>query len=429
MGIKGRLIKPEELMEFYTLDRQLAAVDVMGEIFRSNRVGLGERAALYKAFRGIRKDPFEFVADLGSEQFYQLLLRESRSVKRDIRGVASKFVAPEYELGLTTDGLVRTRYTSNPCILLEAATRNLCINISATERKRILEARRNIAMSLVYVDIELADPEDCVTNDLALMAALVEERLIERGAGSELYVVVELDPVKKYRVKTGVKPKLFEDHNEAMDYAGFMEHEGKIVCLRGPWFCEVVIVSGKRFFRWSDDRDKEKLPTVAKLQRKKGPREALKDARGWKDVLVAVEEKKGKLRVATRKDARRYRKICRERLWTSPLELEVDISKPDSMRHGAYWDVKNVGRFMRRQGNDTVAGRVEQLITCVGDHISTMTSIDFDNHHMRRGKQLYKYMFPFLWGHIGIDWKGDTDVWKDHVRWWRMRVDHFSPLG
>lgn len=401
--------------------------------------GYEKREALYMAYRdALPKKYLSKVLSLGAEVFYKDLEVCIREIADWLNGT----IATIGQSGeLEQPNLVANE--SDPASLFEIA----CVE-EGYEWRMMTDARRNFAAALQLLKIKTIDPETKVYADLRRIDSLSYERLFAPKEDDTVVVIAELDPSDCSRAiegserifrgseqPTGVDSR-FNSLNvlrrvltrgirqypqkvhetfakiEADAYEKEMREQGKLV-LRRPFYCRWTrSFDGKRYMVYAIDRRKTALSALLKLERGRG----MTDRRGWKYVVIAVEEH-GSFRVASFKDAKEFNLLTRQVLWKEELvcvQEEVDrapsfpvgvlnlrktAQNPNRSKH--YVDVKTRGWFARdEQDGRKFFGGAEQIVMALNQYLRAEYSTGEENHKRYREKQLIKSLVPIWWWYL-----------------------------
>lgn len=297
------------------------------------------------------------------------------------------------------------------------------------EYRKYWGCRLRLAIALQYLNIGLIDPDEWSSEDLLNVDELSNERVFLRGADRTIWILARLDARKKHRVCG--EPRMFLNQRPFNTARRKAENGGNAFHW-DRFLCRVAQVNGKRFYIWVDSRWKEKRSTLLKVERGR----ALTDRRGWKYVVVAVEER-GHLRVGTLADATEFARYTMERLWVGELVLGTDEGGLNPSSNEDYHDVKVVGRIIARYGTSWVSAQCEQLVLGLKGHLNTFTSDDSLNHDIYRGQQIVEFICPkwLPFATFRIGWpkfpkKGknvtngtpEKRTMERLLRWWRSRA-------
>jgi hypothetical protein len=333
----------------------------------------------------------------------------------------------------------------DPCELLEEVAH---ANRSATPDSMIAGVRGShasfrLAVAVNMLLIELADPALARGKGLNAIQRLRRERLFAGEEERLVYLAARV--VKKTKaivghaevvgctdaiplVAVGTSRELaFEALRN--DDRGERGSETKVF----EFVCRVVVDGSRRYFVATRFRPKDMFSTLVKTGRKLISldiltrlalvRELMKDNRGWRETLVAVEEN-GKMRVATRADLDRYRDVVFDRLWNDPLVAhEVEDDKDNNghaHRASGYYDTKILGHIVTVDEELEFHGPCEQLFLTAFDHLQcNVLSRDDENHERRKARQVLEWLVDALPADRSFVW---SEEMLAHLNAWTGKV-------
>jgi hypothetical protein len=212
-----------------------------------------------------------------------------------------------------------------------------------------------------------------------------------------------------------VDVRFFDDEEMAKRLMGPVpEH---ILPYGEAFMCRVAEVGQSTYIVYADPRRKRMFATVLKLERGR----SLSDRRGWKYVVVGVEQR-GKLRVATREDAETFLSHTQNVLWKHPLVPHKDSTAPNPHRDATYWDCKIIGTYHKKHQGRIIAGPAEQLVTTVQDDLNASYARSRVNHELYRAEQIDDYLCELWFPHSGIRYQEHANFRSPHYG-----VDWSSP--
>lgn len=386
---------PEEAFRFIPFSKQKEVIEAMGEFSRLYGSEFPRPEVFCAALSETHEWLAPFFADWPAEQLYRTFRQEFvKNAGGDTKGLIEKYL---WMFDTELSRHLTERVALDPVRLLQEATKDPETDDRRSIRyRRYFDCRRRMAIALQYFAIELIDSDGWSSDDLLRVEDLSWERLFDPVDDRPLWIGAVPDVITG-RVKDTVV--LFLESRKMNKWKSVRKR-----CYSAKFNCRLVHDGEKTYYIWVDGRWKESRPTLLKLERGRG----LTDRRGWKYVVVAVEER-GVIRAAKHQDAIAFNDLCRERLWKDPLAGNPKLVRnPNS--HTAYRDEKIVGRidsirtvlgYQRR-----VSAQAEQLTLSVDNHVDTITSLDGVNHIIYRGTEIVRTLCP-LWlpfSVYGIDW-------------------------
>ncbi len=310
----------------------------------------------------------------------------------------------------------------DPCDLLEEVAK---ANRSRASDLMIAGVRGShasfrLALAVNMLLIELADPALARGRGLNAIQRLRRERLFHTEEERVVYLAARV--TRRTRAIAGHKEVIGCSDAIPLVAVG-LSRELAIAQLEGDdrgdrgvetktfeFVCRVVVDGPRRYLVATRFRPKDMFSTLVKNGRKvidpyivtsgRLILELMKDNRGWRETVVAVEEN-GKLRVATRVDLDEYRNIVFDRLWRDPLvphDFEGDEdNKGHAHRSAGYYDTKILGHIVTLDDELEFHGPCEQLFLTAFDHLHcNVLSRDDENHERRKARQVLEWLVDAL---------------------------------
>ncbi|PJA45053.1 hypothetical protein CO174_05205 [Candidatus Uhrbacteria bacterium CG_4_9_14_3_um_filter_50_9] len=400
--------RPEDALIFHKLPHQFRIVIEMGRIYDDLIcLGIEPKVALYTAYVRTHQSNKGPATTVGDDKFYDHMsgyLRSARGIVRQLiqenHQPFSRSLAPHNRVSVCLD----------PIQMLTMATQNPGTHADRLSYRLQFEARRQFGIALQLFAIEAVDSDLRVSQDLFEIDKLAQERLFSKETSREVGLVAWQDQQNQYRM---ADVQIFDrrTREEAVRRARELKraHEPFI---EDQLTCRVARDNGRAYVVYAIDRGKELLPTLLKLERGR----QLTDRRGWKYVVIGVDEGDG-LRVATRKDAQDFLDFSARILWKLPLLNQEDEGSPNPNRDRTYWDLKLTGHFLRECQDDgrIILGPAEQLVTTIGDHLDADHAHADVNHRLYRASQIDEYINPIWFPHTYEAFKGIVRMRRLHL--------------
>lgn len=417
---------PDQALIFHSLPEEFQLIHEMGRLLHDLCTkGYPEREALYFAYVQTHRNPHGIATANGAFEFYRRMTEYLRTAMEMVEGAIERYFRPFAERLPSHNSVANCL---DPIQMLKMATADPVAHASSLERRRHFEAQRQLGIALQLFAIESVDEESTVAEDLSAIDRLTWERLFTPGVSVDLWMLAELDPENGNRHK---HLELFRAHKLA-------KRASKPRRAKGTLFreellpCRVASAGDLRYLVYAVNRRKRLLSTLLKLERGR----PTGDRRGWKYVVVGVQNGSSTISLAERDDAEAFHAHTRTVLWQKPLLPGEDPKHTNPNRHPTYWDRKIVGRFLRPDNGRIVAGAAEQLTTTIADHFDTLFATDDLNHTLYRARQAYETLGPLWFPHerelyknivgmrlpgFGVDW--NSPHFKDQLeRWWKSQL-------
>lgn len=393
--------QPDEALLFRPLPVELRAIKEMERQFeRLTQQGYREQEALYFAYVATHTNRYGVATSAGATEFYRRMKEYLRIAMNIVEDVIKDYLHPFAESLQAHNSVANCL---DPVRMFKMATSFPGAKADYLQRRLYFESQRQLGIGFQLFAVESADEEATVADDLASVDALTFERLFTHGQSIGLWIVAQLDPQEALQCK---HIDIFTSKEEMKRFVDQLDLPQYLLKIYEKLPCRVAIAGDRRYIVLAINRRKRLDSTLLKLERdgKVG------DRRGWKYVVVAVQNISDKMHLATREDAEAFQLHTREVLWQEPLVPGEPVNKLNPFRHPGYWDVKLTGRFLRHNQHNgrLIAGPVEQLITTLADHINTEVSTSSLNHEQYRAWQVISILGP-LWfpstRGFGINWK------------------------
>ncbi len=413
---------PQAMLVFRSLRDRDETLSEFWALYQQNLAHSGKKASLYRTFCKIYQNPVnQFATDLGAKTWYKLLVQMLVAVQTDVDHYHKVFVPSKYRNLLDNHRAVQN------CLLPERLLKFACKTpleelTDPIQRIRVLDAGRNFLLAMQYMCVQIADPALRISKDLMAIDVLTETTgLFEREGGIYAYVVAVLSGESESEMRqVRGEPEILL--NKADYLVRVQEHASAETPIHSEQIpCRTTVMpDGRRFLVYTDGRRKPWRSAVRKLETSG----KFKDLRGWRDVVVAVEtERSSGVFVAARKsDALSYRKVARERLWSTPrlavVRAEVGDEQVNDDRSAFYWDVQIDGVILSKKKGIVIAGACEHQIQDLASWLNVKLARDNLNHHIRRGNQLFKKIFPLYWPERGVNWE-DPVVYAEFMTFWK----------
>ncbi|MDP2631771.1 MAG: hypothetical protein Q8P30_03335 [Candidatus Uhrbacteria bacterium] len=405
--------RPEQLLCFRPLTEQIRVVRQMHTPFTGlNKVVDRPEEALFFAFCEYHTNQYGFATSIGADKFMGRMEGCIKSAQAGVEMIAYEYLRP-FSLQLAAHNLIAN--CLDPLRLFKIASLPYPKDKDSIDYRCVFEARRNFAIALQLLLIELADPDRLVADDLARIDDLSRERLFSAGKSIELFALGRRD--NNGRVTK--PPALYQSKRKARQAYAALTRDG-VECVLDSFLCRIVEVVGVTYAIYAINRWKRPISTLLKLEANRN----FYDRRGWKYVVVGVGSGKcGRFRAGLREDARKFHNITHSSLWRDQIcmDMETIASASSPFTHIAYWDLKTLGRFVRGDDDSRVSARIEQIVTSLPDHMSVIYSREFDNHHLYKCKQVFEILAPRWFPHHGVNWQSKS-VRDQLERWWKNQL-------
>lgn len=410
-------------LNFRSLPVEFKLIHEMGRVFqRLIATGYTEQEALYFAYVETHRNPHGIATACGAQEFYRRMVEYLRTAMDMVEYVIAMYLRP-YAERLPAHNSVAN--CLDPIVMLKMATSDPGSNAASLEKRRHFEAQRQLGIAMQLFAIESADEEARVAHDLSEIDRLTWERLFDPARSENLWLVAELDSTRANRSQ---RLELVSTHRQAKRVAKQRRGNGQ-AAKEELLPCRVAPKGEMRYLIYVVNRRKRLLATLLKLERGR----PTDDRRGWKYVIVAVIERRKKMRLALREDACVFHEYTHQVLWQPPLMKMTVENVPNPHRHATYWDLKTVGRFHWIEDGRTVAGAAEQLVTTIQDHLDTQIAHDGLNHDLYRAAQVVECLAPLWFPHrhgpfeesalvrlpgFGVDW--NAHHYREQLERWLM---------
>ncbi len=393
------------------------------EYFRLIEIGYDSKAALHAAFVRYHKSAHGVSTELGVEEFFDRFCEALNAAEDHVRTMANMYFAP-YSGRLET--LEEVSSTTDPRRQIEWVRREprkpSKRDPRIRERRLYYEARRNLTIALQLMVMEMIERHLLISNAIQRVNELANERVFEADL-KHLWVAAELSEGDR-RVVGGATDepaiRLFMNESSWNEFRSRRKKQDRFFAHERQE-CRVIRTKDACYIVWVRSRRKTQESRLIKLER----RGKVTDSAGWRYVVMGVMPVKGgRIRVATREDARSLSEYLKGVLWTDPLRSE-DTEKPQNhMTASGYWDVKTAGCILmpRRDEGWFTAVSTEQIVIPVGDHISDLMTTAEENHRLYAGRRALRFIAPEYFGHIpNINW-GSKHTRETLEKDWRSRL-------
>ncbi|MEK7619793.1 MAG: hypothetical protein AAB413_00960 [Patescibacteria group bacterium] len=424
-----QLFIPDHALQFRRLPEQFLIIQAMRRTYDDFKSrGYSSVEALYFAYVLQSPNQHAVATAVGGDEFYRRMTEYLRQAQNMVEHVIDRYLRP---FAGRLDPHNSVANCLNPIAMLMMATDDLPPGASDLQRRRRVEALRQLAIALQLFAIETADDEAWVADDLATIDRLSWERLFLTDESEYIWVLVE-QRTDGENAGTAEKVNIY---TRAKDKAARLR---KLRRAGRPYkeellSCRVVEVDGKRFYVYAVNRRKRLLSTLLKLERGR----LGTDRRGWKYVVVATQsEPGGILKLTTTQDAEDFNLVTLTRLWNAPLFQEPDSSPPNPDSDSRYQDTKTIGRFHRPDNGRIIAGNAEQLVTTITRYVDTLFARNGVNHYLYRARQIVRYLAPLWFPHrrdlfegirdlslpgYGVAW--EKDYFSNQLEtWWQSQL-------
>lgn len=279
---------------------------------------------------------------------------------------------------------------------------------------RSKHARLILALGIRGFLVEAVDEADWIAEDVRRL----NERNESLFSGPMMRNICIMGQMSKNGEIVEGSIKVFTDFDEPEAIA----HKESLKRLPGEFFetrmlCKTAELSdGRKLFIKTGSRRKALFDIVCKVARSNDIVDFLKDSRGTRHIIVAVEHD-GKLTTPNRADAIDWADYVYKNAWSYPL---IAKGEPFS-RHGdcsasSYWDRKILGRLIAKHEGRIIGGRVEQQITTITDYLRASTGASEEHHDIYSCRRFYEKIIPQMWPHF--NWLRD-DRLESHREFWR----------
>lgn len=420
-----QLFRPADALVFRPLPEQFAVIHDLYKEYKSfEKYGYSPKEALYFSFVKTHTNKHGMATSIGAKEFYERMTWLLGVAQERVEYVIEHRFWPFRE---RLDSHNTVANCLDPIQMLEMAATDP--GSSHLSRRRHFEAQRQLGIALQLFSIESVDREVWIPEDLGQIERLSWERLFIQDESKDIWTVSEIHTDPKMH---GHTKHVWVVTSIAKNNKLTKKLRKRTAPFREDLFtCRVALVNGVRFYVYVINRRKRLLSTIVKLERGR----PYTDRRGWKYVVVAVEDEHT-VRVATNEDAFKFHEHTRKVLWKHPLVEEVNDTSPNPDSHDSYRDEKILGYFERQDEGRLIAGVAEQMVTAVGPHIDTLVATNRMNHFLYTSEKYLGYIAP-LWfpyrrgpydhmAHFrlpgyGVDWS--KPYFQNQLRrWWQTKI-------
>jgi len=396
------LFHPEKFLIFRPLPEQMIVLEEMYRIYhRQIDRGFVPEEAFYESYVRTHQTEYGIATSVGHIEFHRRMSEYLRMAMNMVESVISDYLKP-FKRSLAAHNMVAN--CLDPIQMLIMAGSDPGPKASSLQKRLYFESRRQLGIGLQLFAIEEADNSLGVAEDLTQIDTLSREKLFLSGVSRDIWVVGLQDTHKEHQI---VCVLFFDDEETARRQMGPVpEH---ILPYGEAFMCRVAQVGHSTYIVYADPRRKRMFASVLKLERGR----SLSDRRGWKYVVVGVEQR-GKLRVATREDAETFLSHTQNILWKYPLVPQENSTTPNPHRDITYWDCKVIGTYHKQHQGRIIAGPAEQLVTTVQDDLNASYARSSVNHELYRAKQIDNYLCELWFPHSGTRYQQHSNFRSPH---------------
>jgi hypothetical protein len=366
----------------------------LSEVAKS-RNGLNDRVLLPSR---ILRDfgSHELIGRFGNREVLSRLDFYIRLIRPELDQAIKHSVRPEYrdETDLQDDVASSASAAQLMSFILEDDSDPVSDNKIERAKLRSKHARLILALAIMAFIVDAVDEASWVGEDLVTITQLM------KSAMSEEMVNIAIVGSKNPENGTVNKPsiRVFPSFNsDAATYKAEIESRGEAV-YETRRLCNSIKLNGKIYYIATYSRRKLLFDIISKCIRAESLTDLLKDNRGIRHSIVAVEEE-GDLRVGNRQDAQFWSEIIYQK-WTFPLVAESrPVSKKAKNGSANYWDIKILGRYYAIHDDLPIAGRVEMQITTIVEELA-QAGASAENHDWYAMSRFYRHVLPVMWPHF-----------------------------
>jgi hypothetical protein len=438
--------RPADALMFMSFKREMESVDRLWHAYvRRRKRGAKKKTAFYHAWKSVHRSGEDVLPSLGASRFWDLIIGRTDYSQLYADTLVNEYAHPFRKKLLAFNGAANR---VDPVKLLELwrSTRHRTDKLG---RRACFEAQRNYIFGSQFSQIDIADPDQWISDDVVEIDELSLKRLFVRDASQVVYTVYVLNSNRHQRlVKSMVKVTLSEEEAKRWYDEWVASVPDHYIVKMEERTCRIVTVKAKKrrperiLYVEDDDRRKRSFSRLRKYEHlastweEQHPDEGvahprISDSRGMLLTLVAISEN-GVLRLPTRAGALKLRGIAERRMWSKePLSVQGMYARPlrrakseprlyrDS--NPDYWDAKIIGLYRWRDDDRYVEVPVEQKFTTLQDRINEENATDDLNHGVRRGNQILRLLTSYFPLDIyGVDW--ESQEVKDRLRqYWEER--------
>ncbi len=423
-----QLFLPDKALVFRRLPEQYLIIRAMRETFDEFRSrGYSKSESLYFAYVLQNPNQHAVATAVGANEFHRRMTEYLRQAQNMVEHVIDRYLRP-FAGRLDPHNAVAN--CLNPVAMLLMATDELPAVSSPLQKQRHLEAMRQFAIALQLFAIETVDDEAWVADDLAMIDQLSWERVFVPDESQYIWALVE----QETDLERKGSPRSIDLYTRSRDKTPRLRklRRAELPYKEELLSCRIAQIGDRRYFIHAVNRRKRLLSTLLKLER--GRRGT--DRRGWKYVVVATQEGRNPLLLATPQDAEEFNQYVHRVLWNLPLVVEPDMAPPNPESDPRYRDEKIIGRFHRVDNGRIVAGSAEQITTTLTRHVDTLFATHGVNHYLYRCRQILRYLAPLWFPHrrdffegvpnltlpsYGVDW--DKAYFTRQLEtWWQTQL-------
>ena len=273
--------------------------------------------------------------------------------------------------------------------------------VISLERIRSRHARRRLILATMAWIADASDVPEWIHDDLRFIndrrRSMFDEQL------HTVYIVAE----RKSRTRGApiIKQSISVHMDREEAYGRTKKLGRRASTIR--YMCRRGRVGNQVFYVHTNARRKPLFSTLLKTMRNldKDPDRLLMDARGFLEVVVAVEDDNGRMVRPTRDHALMWAAHTVSELWDEEgMLLEHALVKKQAT-HGSrdYGSVRNLGRVIRIHDGLVIGGRVEQQIMPIGDYLATQC-VTTEHHDVYAWTRVRLDFLPRMFPHL--EWGG-----------------------
>ncbi|MFA5946475.1 MAG: hypothetical protein WC813_00435 [Patescibacteria group bacterium] len=438
--------RPSDALRFLSFQRELESIERLWAAYKRHRKrGAKMKSAFYHAWKTVHRSGEDALPSLGARDFWSLIVGRTDYSQLYADTIVSEYAHP-FRKKLRAHNGAANRVSPVKLLQLWIRTRD---RVDRLGRLACFEAKRNYVFGSQFSQIQIADPDQWISDDVVAIDELSLNRLFVRDASQDVYTVFVLDTRKYNRlVKSKVRVTLsYDEAKRWFDEWTAVAPTHHLVKMEERT-CRVVRVKAKKnrperlYYVEDDDRRKRSFSRLRKYEHlastweEAHPEEGvahprINDSRGMLLTVVSIHEG-DELRLPTRSCALALKRIAKRRMWSkAPLSVLSEQARPLRRLKDAegthrdsnpdYWDAKIIGNYRWKDDDRFVEVLVEQKFTTLQDRINEENATDDLNHGVRRGKQILRLLKSYFPVEIySVDW--DSQAVQDRLlRYWEER--------
>lgn len=389
-------------------------MDWLTEVAKS-RNGLDDRVLLpSRILRDFGQN--ELIGRFGNREVIREIDFYIRLILPELNHIIKHSVRPEYrgEVELQDDVKVSASSVQLMNFILEDDSDPISDDKIERVKLRSKHARLVLALAIMGFLINSVDEASWIGDDLVEINQMLKKGM--RDSLANIAVVATKNPNTGTINKSSLRVFRSFDEEDAESYRKKLtDREETIYETRR--LCDALEIEGKTYFIYTGSRRKIIFDIISKCLRADKRLKRLKDNRGVRHSVIAVEEN-GELRPGNRDDSRLWANHIYKN-WIHPLNPEEGpVHKRATNGSSGYWDLKILGRYHSIHEGLPISGRVEMQITNLGDELTQVGASD-ENHEWYAMSRFYRHVLPTMWPHFNWLTAERLDL---HEAYWRALV-------